>query len=202
MYVENKIMYHVHKNRFHTELWNVGNTINFDGETKNEFMRFYDYQHFSINNPILGNKYLVDYMKKVSKHKNFVQGENVILPINAFLRLTKGYSYSCGFIAEIIFEQVRNEIFSNCPSRFNCMWLCEENDIPHWKSQFESESSVYKVRVTGKLHIADSSVLPGDTLSHDEIRKIAYDYWNGIIKRDSSREMLFYGKVEIVEKIE
>ena len=202
MYVEDRIMYHIHKEKFFPELWKVGNTIEFNKVIKNEFMKFYDYQYFSINSPILGNKYLVEFMKNASKHSDFVQGDNIVLSLYDFLRLTKGFSYSCGFITETIFEQVRNDSFSNYPSRFKCIWLCEESDIPYWKSQLSTESSVYKVRVTGELHTADSSLLPGDTLNHDAIRKMARDYWNGIIKKNSSKEILFSGKVDIIEKME
>jgi hypothetical protein len=103
---------------------------------------------------------------------------------------------------EILWECVRKEKFSDLPSRQRCIWLASsESNVQDWLKRMECTSnySILRVKARGTVHKADERLLLGDTESFSETINKAERYWSGTMDSGSLEEIIFEGKLTILE---
>ncbi|WP_430482808.1 DUF2441 domain-containing protein [Rossellomorea marisflavi] len=106
------------------------------------------------------------------------------------------------FTKEYVFEQTRLSINENLPSRWNCIWLCNEEQLEYWRQFYEDvEYQILKVKVSGKIFKGDAywveTYIPKPLV---EIRERAIHYWNGdFFSLPGKGEILFEGTVKVKE---
>lgn len=111
--------------------------------------------------------------------------------------------YSLGIMnREKSLEEVRKEKYSNLPSRFHSIWVCDKENLDFWLEKINVDSSIFKVLLNGELFKSSDSFLPndGETIYNQKIQ--AETYWNPIFKEEVEErgsEYLFQGKVKILE---
>lgn len=112
------------------------------------------------------------------------------------------------WIREEIFENIRKAKFQHLPSRKNCIWVCTYEDLKHWWRTFKKEDDkfgvvrkkVLKLELDGHFHKADGCFLEADTYGISDYENMATKYWNGEIKSDTELEILFLGKLTVIEE--
>ena len=120
--------------------------------------------------------------------------------INNFFHLNRRYW-------EIIFEDVRKKLFSNFPSRFHSIFLCDKDNLSKWYEKVIQpdceKPTIFKFKVTGEIHLCDAEWLEVDYLSTKDYEEVAHKYWKGELKYKHKTELLeylFIGKLEIIEE--
>ncbi len=108
---------------------------------------------------------------------------------------------------ELIFESVRNEFFPNLPSRQKCIWLIPNNDdsLDFWINILKSKGSHHKLfrieTVNGTIHKATQQWLEGGTISINQWQHMATNYWKGVNSGKIDDEILYQGRIKILEEI-
>ncbi len=114
-------------------------------------------------------------------------------PVNAsvvtdiIMSTIKGYKYTSELMKEMIFEEVRNNHFTERPSRKRCIFaLTEDINIKEFRVKSGlteiKRKNIIKIEPVdnkSKVFIADAELLNCNTLSIDEIRDKAKLYWDG-----------------------
>ena len=199
MYIKNGIFYHIHRPNTFTYLWRVGATINIFKKEPNSWNKFYD--TYSISTDITngnGRSYLLAAIKNfIRQPPDFKQQH-----YEEYIQLAKTAIEEQGiFIRETIFEEVRSAYFPELPSRKSCIWLMKDNAIQYWWNTLGGDKKIFKVVVTGTLHRTDQKPLINDTVSHDKLRALAFEYWTGADGRNPiEEELLFEGIVQVTEE--
>lgn len=104
---------------------------------------------------------------------------------------------------ELAFESIRREFYPELPSRHKCIWLIPDNEqsLNFWMNLFGTKNQrVFKVQVDGKIHRTSQEWLIGGTYSLNEINSIAHKYWKCENSGGIEDEVLFIGKIKILEK--
>ncbi len=107
-------------------------------------------------------------------------------------------------VRELVFENIRKEYYPDLPSRHKCIWLIPDDNesFRFWKSILKSKSQrVFKVIVKGKIHRASQKWLVGGTIPLNEIYLMANKFWNSDEAGDYEDEILFVGKMTILEEL-
>ena len=105
-------------------------------------------------------------------------------------------------IRELIFEEIRVELFPNKPSRLKCLYLfktLEENN--EWESIFKRINrkplQLLKLEVEGNIFEGDSSLILRQNNSIDDKVNQAKEYWSNTNAKIP--EYLFTGKAKVIE---
>ena len=108
------------------------------------------------------------------------------------------------FIRETIFEEVRKSYFPHLPSRKTCIWVFEKEAVEYWWNALEGQQKlIFELQLTGSMHRADQKHLINDTLDHDTLRSLAFQYWTGAEGEKSiEEEILFEGVIDIKRSFE
>ncbi len=112
------------------------------------------------------------------------------------------------WIQEEVFEKVRLKYYSKLPSRKSCLWLCTFEQLTNWidiisntKSRFKQpEIKILSLSVDGTFHEADAMFIDTDTHKIENFEHAATSYWNGEHKSNKEIEILFYGKVKVLNE--
>lgn len=198
MLVENKEMFHFHKDNAYNNIWKQGNVI--DNE-KNYISDFYkrllnfcanvettkgDYEHFSY--------IIAGYLKEDQDKEMYIR----------MLKDAKIFLEQYALVQrEMVLEQIRKEAFPDLISRKNAIWLCDENQISFWQRNLgNNKLNLFKVSVTGNLFRTSDVYLPDRDMNIIDSIKCAYNYWNPNFKNidDNKTEYLFQGKLKVLEK--
>lgn len=108
-------------------------------------------------------------------------------------------TYYWHFARETAIEEVRIKNFPDYPSRTRCIWICKEEDLSYWSSQFRGNGiQIVELEVDGKIHECDATLIEGTTISLNKVRGKALKYWNGDIIDPFKKEILFEGKAKVV----
>lgn len=213
MQIHNQIFYHVHALGKKCDLlWHEGSQFDV-GNDLNYFHEYYETSKIGIN--------FFERLNYPDIDVDFAPGETIPI-LKAYMVLSKlqptlqqeasktwleqsrkALIEMCQYKREVIFEEVRISKFSDRPSRKTCIWLTDEKNIQNWLQRTHAGTKeVYKLSVSGNIHVADEKYLIADTLSNKEFRFNAEKYWSGKdIKHIELKEILFEGRVNILEKV-
>jgi len=180
--VKNQPFYHIQRNR----TWNVGQTY-FIGQEKNNYCKYFDlYAHNYEDkksgipfHPNLIADSMLEYLETGEKNPT-------IAPYFSFdssetIRLLRDiiWNYS-RYLREALFEEVRQEFFPSYPSRQKGAWVISKKEhIPYWLKTLgaSSDSVVFEVELSGKIHEANHSHIKLTTNSFNGIRQQSFTYW-------------------------
>lgn len=201
--------FHIQKSAYINNSWIPGTVFNTEIFTpKNYFVKYYDEQNLyhGLQNQLklpenvistiksMAPLYALEYICNNNLYDLFT-AKDIIENYIPILKEVGGY------LKEIIFEEVRKDKFPCLPSRYNCIWLCEEEKVDYWYIALRDQNSlIYKVKATGKSHIADEKWLINDIVPGNRIREYANSYWTGELSKKPELEILFSGNVEIVRR--
>ncbi len=108
---------------------------------------------------------------------------------------------------ELIFENIRVEKYPHLPSRLNCIFLCEKNEVTKWypaiSDDFKTTPPIYEFAVNGKEHKADQRWLDQDILPHGNYIQAGQKYWAGDLfdaNNETTHEILFTGELTKTKK--
>lgn len=118
----------------------------------------------------------------------------------------KLYQENLLLIRELIFEEVRNAMFPQLPSRQRCIWLIPDNPaaVKYWWSTMAGPKKIFQLSVSGKYHVANQSFLKIDSGPYNlnAWKERAFRYWAGIKGADAIEdEVLFEGFVNTLEEV-
>ncbi len=105
------------------------------------------------------------------------------------------------YITEHIFESIRKEKFSNCPSRFDAIFLFEDEDaaLAYWTYQEKRQGAVYEIEIIeGTIFQADMSLLWCEGAPYSTIVQNAQSYWSGLVPSPCiTKEILLIGQAKV-----
>lgn len=208
MHIENQKFYHIHKHNAPT--WFEGARFSF-GQEPNNSWRAFEVARRGITNPETNDVYTVDlvafralavYRKSGKKDPrlNFYHYD----PVKTLAETLDSLFLATRVVRELIFEDVRRQMFASLPSRATCVWLIPESEkaVRFWLDNMRGENKkVFRVNATGELHRATQQIVVGDTISISEWRKRALDYWNGADTESYDDELILNGDIEILEEV-
>ena len=111
---------------------------------------------------------------------------------------------------ELILEQIRLQNYSNLPSRFNCIWLCDEECISTWLYLINSgeDFNIFEVEVgmsdNDNIFQSSSSLLPKLSSTNGQMFEQAKLYWNPseeFLEEKNDLEYLYTGNVRVRKRI-
>ncbi len=198
MLIEDEELFHINRKLLYSTFNHLtpGQIIS-TGETYNPFFGFYqgkrEYRVKQENGGFV-NVPAMRFLNRVKKGEiNPEHFPAVAYEIaNHFLMLSR----------ELIFEEVRIEKFNDAPSRHRCLWLLRaKEDAGVWWNTLTcgAESKILKIRATGKAHVADAGLLLGDSEPLAQTYAKAEKYWKGEVSDHPQMEIIFEGKLEVIE---
>lgn len=208
MHIENQKFLHIHKHN--SPKWTEGAHFTFGIEPNNAW-RAFDVARRGITNPKTKEVYTVDlvalramgfYRKQAPKDPKL--GFYHYDPVMTLAETLDSLFLATRIIRELIFEDVRRQMYINLPSRTSCIWLIPEDPraVRFWLDNVRGDyKKVYRVNATGELHRAQQQIVMGDTISMGEWRKRAVDYWNGAESENYDDELVFAGNIEVLEEV-
>jgi len=208
MHIENQKFYHIHKHN--SQKWFEGAAFSF-GQEPNNSWRTFEMARRGITNPQTNDVYTVDlvafralavYRKtgKKDPRMSFYHYD----PIKTLAETLDSLFLATRMVRELILEDVRQQMYANLPSRSTCIWLIPEREkaVRFWLDNMRSDTKkVFRVNATGELHRASQQPVIGDTISMNEWRKRALDYWNGADTESYDDELILNGDIEILEEV-
>lgn len=209
MHIENQKFFHIHKHN--SPKWFEGARMGFGLEPNNAW-RAFEAARRGITNPKSNEIYTVDmvalralefYRKQKPKDPrlSFYHYD----PVVTLAETLDSLFLATRMVRELIFEDVRRQLYTALPSRVSCIWLIPEDPraVRFWLDNMRGDyKKVYRVNATGELHRATQQIVMGDTISMGEWRKRAVDYWNGAKTESYDDELLLSGDIEVLEEVE
>jgi len=126
-------------------------------------------------------------------------------PLNTLKEAIDSLGNTIKLNRELAFESFRKEFYPELPSRLRCIWLIpgHENALHFWNNTLNKgqQKRVFKVTVEGNIHRAAHKWLIGGTFSINEWNKLAHNYWKGVSSGNIDDEILFEGRMKIIEEI-
>ncbi|TMI73282.1 MAG: DUF2441 domain-containing protein [Bacteroidetes bacterium] len=125
-------------------------------------------------------------------------------PVFTLKEATDCLGESLRIIRELTFETIRKEFYLELPSRHNCIWLTPDNkqSLQFWKDLVHgSNKRIFRVETEGIVHRAANKWLITGTIPLNEINSLAHNYWKGIDAGGFEDEILFTGKLKIIEEV-
>lgn len=189
MQVENKIMYHISRENN----WNIGDVL-IAGEQENQFWRIC--KDYSKTVKVNGKEMSIFQM--IDQVSNFEVTQNNITFLYKNLKdISKETAF---YIREQIFEDVRRRYYPTLPSRQKCLWVCEADQLPYWKTMKENcQRSLLTLELHGEIFCGDDHWLTADTFSSIVYSERAKHYWDSKMSNSPRKEFLFYGKAIVKE---
>ena len=208
MHIENQKFFHIHKHN--SPKWFEGARMGFGLEPNNAW-RAFEAARRGITNPKSNEIYTVDmvalralefYRKQKPKDPrlSFYHYD----PVVTLAETLDSLFLATRMVRELIFEDVRRQLYTALPSRVSCIWLIPEDPraVRFWLDNMRGDyKKVYRVNATGELHRATQQIVMGDTISMGEWRKRAVDYWNGAKSESYDDELLLSGDIEVLEEV-
>lgn len=208
MHIENQKFFHIHKHN--SPKWAEGALFTFGLEPNNAW-RAFDVARRGITNPKSKEVYTVDmvalralnfYRKQAPKDPklSFYHHD----PVMTLAETLDSLFLATRIVRELIFEDVRRQLYVTLPSRTSCIWLIPEDPraVRFWLDNVRGDfKKVYRVNATGELHRAQQQIVMGDTISMSEWRKRAIEYWNGAASESHDDELIFAGNIEVLEEV-
>jgi hypothetical protein len=208
MHIENQKFFHIHKHN--SPKWFEGARLGFGLEPNNAW-RAFEVARRGVTNPKNSEVYTVDMV--ALRALEFYRKQKVKDPKLSFYHfdpvVTLAETLDSLFLAtrmvrEMVFEEVRRQMYVTLPSRTSCIWLIPEDPraVRFWLDNMRGDyKKVYRLNATGELHRATQQIVMGDTISMSEWRKRATDYWNGAKSESYDDELLLSGDIEVLEEV-
>ena len=213
----NKIYYHLQRINEKNIHWKIGDIIEFNKNIEN-------YYFYSLNESILSfheslseqnlktqirdleQKIKSETVKQIDNPELTFDNQFIINSIEIQIDEIKCYYDKCIQLQqEIIFENIKNKINIELPSRQHCIWVTENiNELCQWIKMFEDQPSrILKLRLNGNIHTTSGEFI--DIIKNKNIKNAisnAKEYWQGTSNNKVNEiEYLFEGKVEIIDII-
>ena len=192
--------FHIHRVNDSSSIWEVGSRINWVQKKLNLFNEHYNKNGLFYND---GEDNL-PFRQAMEKFFNATpEYQNAHIGNMLAMSQEVGKSLSM-FVREQIFEEVRSNYFPHLPSRKNCIWVCSKEAVPFWWDTLGAENQkILKLSLTGSLFISDQKHLLADTVRHDDLRALAFEYWTGSDGLNvEDQEVLFEGIIDVVDSFE
>lgn len=120
------------------------------------------------------------------------------LPPNA---LAMSYIF---MLRESVFENVRRESFPHLPSRYTCLWMCEDMEAARkWNDRLPHKGNrrILEIRpLEAVTHTAFEDHITDNAENIKELEDRAALYWAGA-KGQKLREVLYSGRFEVLRAI-
>ena len=208
MHIENQKFFHIHKHN--SPKWFEGARLSFGLEPNNAW-RAFEAARRGITNPKSNEIYTVDmvalralefYRKQKPKDPrlSFYHYD----PVVSLAETLDSLFLATRMVRELIFEDVRRQMYTALPSRVSCIWLIPEDprSVRFWLDNMRGDfKRVFRVNATGELHRATQQIVMGDTISMTEWKRRAVDYWNGARAESHDDELLLNGDIEVLEEV-
>lgn len=113
-------------------------------------------------------------------------------------------NHQAELLRELIFEQVRQEIFTEKPSRLRCIWLIPHDEplLAAWRATINGSFHAFEVEADGQFHIGASCYLKPVCFSGDQLRDHARRYWSEPVDVQAQQaEILCVGEIKILREI-
>ncbi|MDE2195650.1 MAG: DUF2441 domain-containing protein [Gammaproteobacteria bacterium] len=208
MHIENEKFYHIHKHN--SSKWVESAKFTF-GEEPNNAWRAFEIARRGVTNPETGEVYTIDmvaYRALSSYRKQGKKDPRLSFyhfdPVMTLAETLDSLFLSTRMIRELVYEDVRKQLYPDLPSRTTCIWLIpeESKSVRFWLDNIRGDhKKVFRVRATGEVHRANQQLILGDTISLSEWRKRAVDYWNGAELDSFDDEITFSGEVEVLQEV-
>lgn len=208
MEVIGKEFYHIHTIRDksnclnkHSEKWIKGNILNFGDKLNTNLL------HDRIFNPHINIHWEKNLIKDLSQRCSAASSLKSRKEIQAVF-YSKGLIFKYFQLTrEIIFEEVRQSLFPDKPSRLNGVWLIEKTNIKLWLNLIPRKDfpqKIFLIKFTGKMNKADARWLTKPTFSFYEIYNNAIGYWNCNQQSKQGQphqEYISHGSLEIIKQV-
>jgi len=125
-------------------------------------------------------------------------------PVGTLKEATDCLGESMRIIRELTFEAIRKEFYPELPSRHNCIWLCPDDKraLQFWMNLVHgSNKKIFRVKTDGIVHRTTNKWLITGTIPLNEINSLAHNYWRGKGTGGFEDEILFVGKLKIIEEL-
>ncbi len=208
MHIENQKFFHIHKHN--SPKWFEGARMGFGIEPNNAW-RAFEVARRGITNPKSNEIYTVDMVAlralefyRKQKPKDPKLSFYHFDPVVTLAETLDSLFLATRMVREMIFEEVRRQMYIGLPSRMSCIWLIPEDPraVRFWLDNMRGDyKKVYRVNATGELHRATQQIVMGDTISMSEWRRRATDYWNGAHSESHDDELLLSGDIEVLEEV-
>lgn len=192
MEVKDLILYQVATNKE----FKVGDIITFGDEHNGQLDKVFNL-NFNLNGKPIHEVGFENVNKGLFKNKELI------------VNMSKALSNYDFILREFALEEVRKEKFPNLPSRFSCMFLSDTEEVclQNYKDFISRDKNktyqAIKVKVTGQAHFVKDFGISRLGLSYNEYKQLAEKYWSqNQNSKAPTKEILFSGKVEIVEILE
>lgn len=101
---------------------------------------------------------------------------------------------------ELGLELVRRDRAPDAPSRMTCLWTTQScAEAARWSTTLGGSGRVARLSATGVIHVADASLMSGDSESHAAVVENAQRYWSGDSGPFPHIEVLFAGSALVTE---
>ncbi|HGY9586988.1 TPA: DUF2441 domain-containing protein [Vibrio diabolicus] len=200
MEVKKAEYFHIHRVNDSSSIWEVGSRINWVQKKLNLFNEHYNKNGLFYNDGVDN----LPFRQAMEKFFNATpEYQNAHIGNMLAMSQEVGKSLSM-FVREQIFEEVRSNYFPHLPSRKNCIWVCSKEAVPFWWDTLGAENQkILKLSLTGSLFISDQKHLLADTVRHDDLRALAFEYWTGSDGLNvEDQEVLFEGIIDVVDSFE
>jgi hypothetical protein len=125
-------------------------------------------------------------------------------PVHTLKEATDCLGQSMRINRELAFESIRKEYYPELPSRHNCIWLTpdDKKSLDFWKNVvYGSNKRIFRVETEGVIHRAAHKWLITGMMPLNEINSLAHNYWKGKEAGGLEDEILFIGKLKIIEEL-
>lgn len=198
MQVNNKTMYHIHRENEHDELWKIGNEFivddNFYSNSGLSIPSFNTNVRCSDGSYASLETYLKKYLQEDSEN---IETTKTLLK-DAYRIICNANKTKC----ETALEICRRNKFQLYPSRMHSIWVTDKDNLDYWQNILKGEH-IFELRLTGTLFKSSDIYIPNNNLSLIQAIEASESYWNPVFTKEAEakKEYLFQGKVFIKRKI-
>lgn len=201
MKINNEVFYHIHTiGGGYDSLWAPGNEFKVGNTKRNKFIEYFDTARIGVE---FEKGRTVPMSSAINKFLNLpIETQREQFPI-CLQQAAKAIKEMGTFIRETIFEEIRRNEFPTLPSRMQCIWVCEEEDIQYWSDKLHAgEKAIFKISLTGVMHRANPENLVSDSIEHNLLREHARQYWKANdLENTPAHEVLFEGDVFVHKRL-
>lgn len=216
MRIKDKTMIHIHRNGIHDHVWHEGNEFIVDNNFNSNFTSNFDISTgLKVdNNQIVPLDHLlqgvIDFIDSKEDMLNFkyLTDEEFMRKCDAFKVILNSSLEKIIQIGlknrEEALEEVRKIDYPRKPSRYHCLWVCDEYSKDFWLSMLGEECSMYNVLLNGYIFKSSDSFLPNYFDTKEKQIMDADKYWNPVFKTEQElkeAEYLFQGRAKVLKRV-